>query len=93
MLTTHTEASEPAPGGCVCIKPLCIFLQEEISLQEEAPDVPDVTPEVYNPPPDIRENTPTMQERPESEVKLPFSDIRRSTTSYFQMNPQLFYRR
>lgn len=83
-------ASEPVPGVCV-IKVLFIFFQEQISVEEENPDVPDVAPEVDNPPPDVRANTPTIEERPESEVKLGFIDIRRSITSYFQMNPQLFF--
>lgn len=84
-------ASEPAPGGCICIKVLFIFPQEQIGLEEKNPDVPDVAPEVDNPPPDVRANTPTIEERPESEVKLGFTDIRRSITSYFQTNPQLFF--
>lgn len=81
-------ASEPAPGGCICIKVLFISPQEQIGLEEENPDVPDVAPEVDNPPPDVRANTPTIEERPESEVRLGFTDIRRSITSYFQTNPE-----
>lgn len=89
-ITASEPASEPAPGGCICIKVLFISPQEQISLEEKNPDVPDVVPEVDNPPPDVRANTPTIEERPESEVKLGFINIRLSI-SYFQMNPQLFF--
>lgn len=93
MLTTHEgvrTSLRTSPWWLRLHKGPLYFLQEQISLEEKTPDVPDVAPEVDNPPPDMRAKTPTIEERPESEVKLGFTNIRHSIT-YFQMNPQLFF--
>lgn len=90
MLTTH-HGVRTSLRTSPCIKVLFIFPQEQNSLEDKTPDVPDVAPEVDNPPPDVRANTPMIEERPESEVKLGFTDIRRSITSYFRRIHSCFY--